>query len=136
MGYANISFRLTDEEKESIREIAEARGITMSRLCGEIMKEHCLECEVTPGKQVLSEDDLYAIAEVIRDELNLGGNSGGGTGELPRSEKLEQFLQKAKDKYSLPRQEVIARLLSYALNYVSPVPDFMSTTIGEIKSKL
>lgn len=135
MGYANISFRLTDDEKDSIREIAEARGVTMSRLCGEVMRENCLDCETIPGKQVLGEGDILAIAEAIRDELNFGG-SGSGSGELPQSEKLEQFIRKAVDKNNLSRQEVVGRLLSYAIRYVSPEPDFMSTAIGEVKNKL
>lgn len=134
MGYSSISFRLSDDEKEAIRDIAEARGVTMSKLCGEIMREHCLDCEIG-DRQTLSEGDLLAIAEVIRDEIHFGGNGGGG-GELPQSQKLEEYIQKATERNDLSREEVVARLLSYAIKYVSAEPDWMSTAIAEVKNRL
>lgn len=137
MRYSSVTFRASDEEKEALRELAKEQGTTVSKLCHNIVREHCLECDEDEDGQILGEADLDAIAEAVAERLN--GSTGGG-GELPQSQKLDDYIRKAADKNGLSRAEVIARLLSYAIHNVSFEADFVSnltlTTISGITNKL
>lgn len=137
MRYSSVTFRASDEEKEALRELAKEQGTTVSKLCGNIVREHCLDCDEDEDGQILGEADLEAIAEAVAERLN--GSTGGG-GELPQSQKLEDYIRKATEANQLSREEVIARLLSYAIQNVrfasDTVTDLLYTTIGGIKNKL
>ncbi len=133
MGYNSVAFRVSDEEKEALRDLAKEKGLTLSKLCGDIVRDNCLECE-HQGGQVFGEGDLAAIADAVAERLN--GGFDGWEGELPESEKLESYIETAVEANGLDRDEVIARLLSYAISKVSPKPEFLLTSIEGIKNNL
>lgn len=132
MGYSSVTFRASDEEKQALRELAAEQGTTVSKLCGQVVREHCLECEDDEGGQVLGEADLEAIAEAVAERLN--GSTGGG--ELPQSAKLEDYVRTAAEATKLSRPEIIARLLSYAIKNVSARPEILFTSIDGVKNSL
>ncbi len=133
MKYSSVTFRASDEEKEALRELAKEQGTTVSKLCGSIVREHCLECDEDEYGQVLGEADLEAIAEAVAERLN--GSTGGG-GELPQSQKLEDYIRRAVESNDVSREEVIGRLLSYAMKKISPEPEMLLRSINDFKNEL